>query len=213
MTLAFQRCIDVFGCSVTPVGQQHDVITLVAKRLRLERVDNQRAQHAGLLLVTRMTVIPVGAALQDGKAILEGLARADAGKTEIRHTVHIGRQNNAVPVDGSIDRKIIGNPQRDVGTFLPAQGRRRQAAIHDRRESRRTGEIDFTVTDTEVEAVTANDCRAGCRRTRRLRPARLPVNATEQAGCGESGYESTARQCRLMRCSQRARARWKFISL
>ena len=57
---------------------------------------------AELLLQTGMAVVPIGTGLLHGKAILEGLAWADAREAQARNAIHRGRQQDTVPVNGGI---------------------------------------------------------------------------------------------------------------
>ncbi len=83
---------------VGPVGEKHHIVSLVGERLRLLGIDDQRAVDAELLLEARVAVIPVGPALLDLEAVLVHAVRRDAGEAEAGHAVHVGRQQDAVPV-------------------------------------------------------------------------------------------------------------------
>ena len=65
----------------------------------LARLDDERAVEAALLLEAGVAVVPVGAALPHAEAIRVGLARVDAVEAQAGHAVHVGRQQDAVPVD------------------------------------------------------------------------------------------------------------------
>ena len=84
---------------VGPVGQHHDVVAVVGERLRRDGVDDQRPVQAGLFLERGVAVVPVGTALVDGETIVVRLAAGDAVEAQARHAVHVGRQDDAVPVD------------------------------------------------------------------------------------------------------------------
>src|SRR3546814_10040650 len=87
---------------VGPVRQHHHGVAVIRERLGLERVDDDRAVEAGLLLESGMAVIPVGAALAHVEAVVVRLAAADAVETDARHAVHVRRQQDAVPVDRGV---------------------------------------------------------------------------------------------------------------
>src|SRR3546814_8290402 len=74
--------------------QHHHVVAVIRERLGLERVDDDRAVEAGLLLESGMAVIPVGAALAHVEAVVVRLAAADAVETDARHAVHVRRQQD-----------------------------------------------------------------------------------------------------------------------
>ena len=54
---------------------------------------------ARLLLQTRMAVIPIGARLPHWKLVYERFMRLDAWKADARHTIHLERQEQTMPVD------------------------------------------------------------------------------------------------------------------
>ncbi len=101
-----------------------------------------------------MTVVPVGATLHDSKAVVEGLARTDAGKTYTRHAVHFGRQNNAMPVNRAVGSQVVPHGERNLLTLLPAQYGSGQLPIDEGCLPARAGEVDSLVTETEVETIT-----------------------------------------------------------
>jgi len=83
---------------IRPVGQHHHIVAVIAEGFGILCIDDQRAVDADLLLEPGMTVIPVGAVLFDLERINVQAARFDAVKTQTRYTVHVHRQNDAVPM-------------------------------------------------------------------------------------------------------------------
>ena len=98
-----------------------------------------------------MTVIPVGARLVDFEAIDVGLARPDAVEAQPRHAVHVGGDNDSMPMDGARRRQPIGDSQRDGIAFAPPQQWRRESSVHDRGDSRLTGKIHSQCANLQIE--------------------------------------------------------------
>ncbi|MNS44263.1 hypothetical protein D3C72_767030 [compost metagenome] len=109
------------GVFVRPVGQQHGVLAVEGDGVVVARVDDDGAVQAGLFLKARVAVIPVGAALAHGETVGERLAGVDAVKAQAWHAVHVGRQKNAVPMNGRLFAQPVRDVQRDRVAFLPAQ--------------------------------------------------------------------------------------------
>ena len=158
----FQLGIDPRRVFVAPIRQQHDVIAVVLERLGFDRVDDDRAIGAGLLLPTGVAVVPVGAALHDGKLILERLPRLDAleAVADMRHAIHCARQNQAVPVDRGVLGHVVGDIQRYRLALLEAENGRRNAAIDGGRETILAGEIHLCRGVSEIEAGTPQCLRS-----------------------------------------------------
>ena len=109
----------------TPIRQHHHIITLVAKRLRLDGIDDHRRIHAQELLAARVTMKPIGAALLNRKAIGKGRARLDAGEADAGHAVHLGRQQQPVPVNRRAFFHAVRDAQRRLLPFFqPDHGTR-----------------------------------------------------------------------------------------
>src|SRR3546814_9426183 len=85
-----------------PVGQHQHVFAIISNRVGVDRVEDQRAVMAELLLKTRMAVIPEGAGMPDRELVDEGFPGADAGEAHARHAVHLEGQQHAVPVDRGV---------------------------------------------------------------------------------------------------------------
>ena len=92
-----------------------------------------------------------------GEPIVVGLTTSDAVKAQARHAVHVGRQNDAVPMDGSIramegvGRQCIGDTQVDRGAFPPAQQRRRNGSVDRDRGAGLAGEVHRRLADGQVK--------------------------------------------------------------
>ena len=93
------------------------MLAIIFERVRLCWFDYDRRKDALLFLQRGVSVIPVGAGLVGGKVVGVGFARRDAVKTDARDAIHIGLQNNAVPVKGSVDIECIGDIDGHVFAF------------------------------------------------------------------------------------------------
>src|SRR3546814_9484603 len=85
-----------------PVGQDDHMLAVGGDRIGINRIDDDRAVMADLLLEPRMAVIPVGAVLDDWELVGEGGPWLDAREADAGHAVHVERQDEAVPVDGRV---------------------------------------------------------------------------------------------------------------
>ncbi|MNZ33149.1 hypothetical protein D3C78_504890 [compost metagenome] len=153
--LLFQGRHQRLGRLVTPVTEQQHIVALVAMRFRFFRFDDDRPVHPSLLLQSGMTVIPVGAALLQGELIEVLAPRLNAGKAKAWHAVHVGRQDDAVPVQRCRLGQAIAHAQGDSVAFTPAQHRAGQAVVDGQRCARATGNIDWSLADKQVEVATA----------------------------------------------------------
>ena len=166
VTLPLQGSINVLGVAICPFRQQHDVFAICTVPLATPRLDHDGAIETGLLLEPRMTVIPVGARLIDSEAIDVGLARPDAVEAQSRHAVHIGGENDSVPMDGARCGQPIRHSQCDGIPFAPPQQRRRESSVHGRGDSRLAGEIHGQCANLQIEFSPGQDCTCiarGCR--------------------------------------------------
>ena len=89
---------------VGPVGQLHHIILVGTVSFACPRLNNQGAIHPGHLLKAGVTVVPIGAALAEGKAVNKGFSRCDAWVADPRHTIHLIGQQDAVPVNRGRNR-------------------------------------------------------------------------------------------------------------
>src|SRR3546814_19031041 len=88
-----------------PVGQDDHMLAVGGDRTGINRIDDDRAVMADLLLEPRMAVIPVGAVLADWELVGEGGPWLDAREADAGHAVHVERQDEAVPVR-SVERRV-----------------------------------------------------------------------------------------------------------
>jgi hypothetical protein len=151
--LAFEQPVELERIAIGPVGQQHDVLAVVTKRLGLRRIDDDGAVDARLLLEAGVRVIPVRAALPRVEAVGERLAGRYAVKAHARHPVHVRRQQDAVPMNRRVGGERVVHAQDDGVAFAEAQHRSRQRAVHDRADGRAAGQIHGRLGDRKVELV------------------------------------------------------------
>ncbi|MNX68892.1 hypothetical protein D3C86_1000920 [compost metagenome] len=127
---------------------------------RLQRVDDQRAVQAGLFLEHGMAVVPVGPRLLEGEAVLVGLAGGDAVEAQAGHAIHVGRQQDAVPVDrGGVRLQRVGHAHADGIALAPAQDRRGQAAVDGDRRAGAAGEVGQRLADAQLHVMAAEHLR------------------------------------------------------
>ena len=160
-----QLMVDGVRVLVAPVRQHHHVLAVIAEGFRLDRIDDDRPIGAGLLLKTGVAVIPVGAALRDIELIVVGFTRLDAVKTvaDARHAIHLARQDDAMPVDGTVLGEVVGDVQGHSIAFLPAQQRRWHHAVDRRGNTLLAGEVDHRGIDRKLELRAAQFHRpVGC---------------------------------------------------
>ena len=161
---------------VGPVGQQHHVLAVEGDRVAPARLDDDGAVQAGLFLEAGVAVIPVGAALAHVETVGVGLAGIDARKAQARHAVHVGGQQDAVPVDGALLVQPVGDVQRDRVALAPAQQRRGNLAVHRGADAGRAREIDRRFADFQMEFGAAQFGRL----SRGLRQRRAPAAQRRQ---------------------------------
>ena len=143
-----QARVQVVRRQVGPVAEQHHMVALVPERLGLARVHDQRAVQAGLLLEAGVAVVPVGAGLVELETVQPGFTAADAVEAHARHAIHVGRQQDAMPMDGrgvaeqGARRKGVVDAQRHGVAFAPTQNRRRQGTVDGDGGTAFAGEVD-----------------------------------------------------------------------
>ena len=123
------------------------------------RLYHDRSVQSRLFLKARVAVIPVGTGLMDREAVGEGLARRDALEAQARHTIHVGRKNDPVPVNGARGRQAIGDAQGDRVAFAPAQKRPGELTIDHGCNASLSGEVHRLCADLQVE-LRAGQCLA-----------------------------------------------------
>ncbi len=106
-----------------------------------------------------MTVIPVGTVLLDLEPVDIHAIGLDAMKTKPWYTIHVGRQDNAVPVDGGCILQAISDSKRHRITLTPAQQRAWQPTIDGHGGFRFTGDNDWRLSDQEVKLSTGQYIR------------------------------------------------------
>ena len=105
-----------------------------------------------------MTVIPIRAALTQSEVIFECLSGLYARKTDPGNTVHICRQDNAVPVNRTGHIQVVFNPNGYRSPLFPTKHRPRYALINHSGTNIGTCEINGLIIDTEIEHFTT-ECR------------------------------------------------------
>ena len=93
------------------------MVAVVAERLGVPRLDDERAVEPALFLERRVAVIPVRAALADPEAVDERLTGPNPVEAQPRYAVHVGGQQDAVPVNGRLVAQPVGHPHRDRVAF------------------------------------------------------------------------------------------------
>ena len=192
--MLLQLGIDVPRVLVGPVRQQHYVIAVVAERLGFLRFDDDGTVGPGLLLETRVAVVPEGAALPHREAVGVALAGPDTREAvaDVGHAVLAARQDDAVPVDRAVFGEVVGHPEGDRIPFAPAQHRRGHRAVDGGRVALSPGEVDPGRAVTQLEAVAAQHRRAGTCRPGCGSAKDRQANAEQTAGSGQALHEAAA---------------------
>ena len=123
--LLLQLLEDASRALVRPVREHDDVFAIERNRIGLARLDHERSVDALLLLEARVAVVPVGARLLHRELIAVRLARMDAREAEAGHAVHVGGQQDAVPVNRRVLVKAVRDVQGDGVPLPPPQQRPR----------------------------------------------------------------------------------------
>ena len=98
-----------------------------------------------------MTVIPIRAALLDGKLGSESLPRCNSRIANTRDAIHLIRQQNAVPMNRAHRSEAVVNPQSDRRAFAPPQSRRGHRAIDRRGGLHSSRERHWRVADCQIK--------------------------------------------------------------
>ena len=77
----------------TVIGKHNDVLAVVGDRIMARRIDDDRTVVPLLLLQSGVRVIPISPRLADREFVGEARPRADAGKANARHAIHLERQD------------------------------------------------------------------------------------------------------------------------
>ncbi|MNJ36407.1 hypothetical protein D3C77_311930 [compost metagenome] len=118
--LLFQGRHQRVGGLVAPVAEQQHIVALIVMRFGLFRLDDDCPVYPGLFLQAGMAVVPVGAALLQGELIEVIATGFDTGKAQARDSVHVGRQDDAVPVQRGGLVQAVAYAQRHGVAFAPA---------------------------------------------------------------------------------------------
>ncbi|MNJ56633.1 hypothetical protein D3C77_521920 [compost metagenome] len=159
-------------------------------RLGCLGLDDDRAVHPGLFLQAGMAVVPVGAALLQGELVEVVATGLDAGKAQARHAVHVGRQDDAVPMQRGRLVQAIAHAQGHCVAFAPSQHRAWQAVVDGQCSARSAGDVDRRLANEQVE-VAAGEFIA--QRGAGGKGGQAPeAKAGQGAGGGEAFDEGTA---------------------
>ncbi|MNO78476.1 hypothetical protein D3C76_696140 [compost metagenome] len=170
---------------IGPVRQHHHVIAVVLERLRLFGIDHDRPVDTDLFLHARVTVIPVGAVLMHLEFVLVHAIGRDAVKAQTRYAIHIGRQDDPVPMDGGVLIQTVLHAQCDRIPFTPPQQRPRQSAIDGHGCTRRTGDVHGGFANEQVKFVTGEN-------TRQTRAGHGPYRSAPQTKTAENATSGQA---------------------
>ena len=105
------------------VCQLDHIFAVIAERLALLWLNDDRAIGPIRLLETAVAVEPVGAALDDREAVGECLTGGDAVIADAWHAVLFEGQDQPVPVDRGRLAEVVRHLDGDVLAFLKAQDR------------------------------------------------------------------------------------------
>ncbi|MNH08677.1 hypothetical protein D3C79_681010 [compost metagenome] len=153
--LLFQGRHQRVGGLVAPVAEQQHVVALIAMGFGLFGFDDDRPVDPGLLLQAGMAVVPVGAALRQGKPVEVLATGFDAGKAQARHPVHVGREDDPVPVQRGRLAQAVAHAQCHGVAFTPAQGRAGQAVVDGQGRARAASDVHRRLTDKQLEVLAA----------------------------------------------------------
>src|SRR5690606_38990622 len=127
---------------------------------RLQRIDDDWPVQAGLLLEQGMAVVPVRAGLSEGEAGEPALARGDAVEAHAGYPVHVGRQQQAMTVDGAGRIwQVVADADADDVALAPAQQRCRHRAVDRHGRTRTAGDVEHGRADGKVELATTEGGR------------------------------------------------------
>src|ERR1700730_12237688 len=104
-----------------------------------------------------MAVIPVGTGLVDAEAVFEGLTGWYAGEAQTRNAVHVGGNDDSVPVERGRDVEPVFDTDGNGVALPPAQERPGDLAIDRGGHPPGAGEVHFDCGDFEVELGAGQD--------------------------------------------------------
>lgn len=167
---------------VGPVAEHDHVFAVVFEWLWLFGVDHQRPVNPRLFLKARVAVVPIGAVLFDLEAIDVHAIGRDTVEAQPRHAVHVGGQNDAVPVDRGGFVETVFYPDGHRIAFAPAQQRAWNTAVDRHRGSGITRDIDLGFADIQIELGAGQPGRLTRVRNRPCRTAPQPQAAEDATG-------------------------------
>ena len=115
------------------------------------RIDHNGAIEPCLFLEAGVAVIPVGPTLAELEPVTKAGARFNAIEAESWNTIHVGRQDDPVPVDRTGDIQVIVDINGDRLTFAPAEGRSRKTVVDGGRPPFSPGQVDPLLSDVEPQ--------------------------------------------------------------
>ena len=139
-----------------------------------------------------MTVIPVSAVLVDLELVFVHAIGSDAVEAQARHTVHVGGQDDAVPVNGGVLFQPVAYAQRHGVAFAPSQDWPWHGAVDGHGRTSCTRDVDGQFTDIQIEVRAAEHvrlARAGHGPDRRAPHA----EPTQKSGSGQAFDERSSR--------------------
>ena len=92
-------------------------------------IDDQGAVDTLLLLEPRVAVVPIRAVLAQRESIRERLPWSDPPETHAGNTIHVGWENQPMPVNGRVFVEPIVNPKDGVFSFFEPQRRAGDRAV------------------------------------------------------------------------------------
>ena len=101
-----------------------------------------------------MTVIPIRATLANSEVIFECLSGLYALETDPGNTVHIGWQDNAVPVNRTGHIQVVFDPKGHRFPLFPTKQRPGYTLINHSGTNIGAGEINGLIVNTEIEHFT-----------------------------------------------------------
>ena len=139
-------------------GDGH-VVAVGGDGILVAGLDHDRAVKAGLLLEAGMAVVPVGAVLLHGELVTVGPTRVNPREAEPRDAIHVGGQQDAVPVDRRVFIEAVRHVQRDRVALTPSQQGTGQRIIDGERRPGCAGDVDLRLADAQVELGASEDGR------------------------------------------------------
>ena len=115
----------------------------------LARLDDDGTVNAALFLQACVGMIPIGSALANGKFISKGSAGLNGWEADVGDTVHIGGDEQTMPVDGGFHSHLVMDMDAGVVTLFEAQGRTGNATVDCHTLGGLSSEVDLLLGDGE----------------------------------------------------------------